>query len=81
MNISDNKMKVLALRVRDAFEITGMVIRNSSDNSISADKVFTTFLLVGLAKEHGLLGDNCNRAVNTALHAIGMEEEKTPIYL
>ena len=81
MSIQDYKMKALALRIQDVFNLTGMMVRDSPDKDISADKVFTAFLLVQLAEEHGLLKDNCNRAVNIALNAIGMEEEKVPLYL
>lgn len=80
MNIANNKMKALASRVSTAFGLTGMLMEGSEDDE-SADKIFVSFLLVEIAKENGLLKDNCNRAVAAALHAIGMEEEKTPRYL
>lgn len=81
MNAADNKMQALASRIVDVFGLTSSFVRRCDKDDMSADKTFTAFLLTGLAQEHGLLKDNCNRAVVTALHAIGMEEEEVPLYL
>lgn len=78
---ADNKMKALTSRVQRIYELTGMLVEGDGNEDKSADKIFVSFLLVGLAKEHGLLGDNCNRAVAKALNAVGMEENETPSYL
>ena len=78
---ADNKMKALEARIQRVFEMTGIMIGGDGNEDKSADKLFVTFLLVGLAKEHGFLDDNCNRAVTTAMNAIGMEERTTPLYL
>ncbi len=78
---ADNKMKALASRVQKVYELTGMLVGGDGNENMSADKIFVSFLLVGLAKEHGLLDDNCNRAVAKALNAVGMEEKAVPPYL
>lgn len=74
-----NQMMVLLKRVNNILRMVGLVIDGAPDES--ADKLFATFLLTELAQERGLLGNNCNRAVVTALHAIGLEENDTPLYL
>lgn len=76
-----NQMKALEARIQKVYGSTGALMNVGSGKDKSADKLFVTFLLVGLAEEHGLLDDNCNRAVTKALNAIGMEERSTPLYL
>lgn len=81
LKIKINKMEALLIRIQKALKPTAKVLGTSEDEDMSADKLFLAFLLVGLAKEHGLLDDNCNRAVQIALHAVGMAEEKVPSYI
>lgn len=74
-----NQMTILMKRVSKIFSMVGLMVDNKPDQS--ADRLFTAFLLTQLAQEHGLMGDNCNRAVSKALHAVGLEENETPLYL
>ncbi|KKL16269.1 hypothetical protein LCGC14_2497310 [marine sediment metagenome] len=76
---AQNQMTMLMKRVSNIFGMVSLMIDGEPDES--ADKLFTAFLLTQLAQERGLLGDNCNRAVTEALHAVGLEEETAPIYL
>ena len=76
---AQNQMVALVKRVGNILNLVGLMLEGCPEES--ADKLFATFLLTQLAKERGLLNDNCNRAVVEALHAIGLEENKVPIYL
>ncbi len=76
---AQNQMKALMTRVNRLLGMVALIVDNEPEDS--ADKIFATFLLTQLAQENGLLGDNCNRAVVKALHAIGLEEHETPLYL
>ncbi len=76
---AQNQIKMLTKRIVKIVGMVGFMIEHKPDQSI--DKLFAAFLLTQLAQENGLLGDNCNRAVNEALYAVGLEENKTPIYL
>ena len=76
---AQNQLIALVERIGDILNVVGFMLEESPEES--ADKMFTTFLLTQLAKERGLLDDNCNRAVVKALHAIGLEEHDVPLYL
>ncbi len=76
---AQNQMAALLERIKRLVKCTAFMVTCNPD--MSADKVFVGFLLTELAQENGLLDDNCNRAVVEALHAVGLEENKTPIYL